>query len=1253
MTVGQSLSVDTGLWPAGTTFEYRWVRNKDGVRTELDHIISSSYRLTEEDLGARVSVSVRAWNMSTLSQIRQRTVELSDFYVFPELEGDKPTISGDVGFGNTLTAHPGTWTTADLSYRWFRDNTFVSSGSTYTITGEDGLSRISVEVTGQVNLPGVNFGVSPALSIRSARSSVLPLATLDSGTVISGTLEVGQNLRANSVSWTSGTSFEYQWLRDGVEIEGATNYSGLYTVTQEDATKNISVRVTGSRTGYHDKTITSSSVRINGQILSAGTPTISGVAAVGETLTVDPGVWTDGTDLSYEWARWGGSLIEGATSSSYTVTLADVGFPLTVHVRGSKTFYETRVRIPPRTLSIPAPDVVGTTPTISGSATVNQTLIADAGSWTPGATLAHQWLRDGDVIAGATASTYDVVVGDEGAELSVRITGSLDVYNPTTLTSAATNPVQLQALTSATPTVSGTSEVGQTLTASAGTWTDGTSFSYQWLRDGSAISGETSTTYQVTVYDVGSPLSVRVSGRKDGFASTTLNSSRTTSVPALTLTSSTPTITGVAEVGETLAGSTGSWTSGTTFVYQWLRDGVQIPGATGTNYLVSIGDVGNRISLRVTGSQLGYTSKILTSSSTTGVPELILSFSTPSVIGEAAVGQTLTASTGLWTQGTVFSYQWERDGNSISGATSNSYLVVLDDIGSQITVSVSGRKTGYATQDVLSSATSSVPVPTVQSVTPTISGLLAVGETLQAVSGEWSEGATLDYQWLRDGTNIVGANSVSYQLTESDLDTKISVRVAGLKLRYNSATRVSSETASIKRKLKTSVATISGSAQIGNPLTAVHELWNVGVSFSYQWLRDGQSISDATLSTYVVVAGDEGARISVRVTGTLEGYLTESVVSSTTSAIPRPISETPAQAPVIERSATPDVGRESRARPVTGEQATAFASPTATALIAGRPVAVTADIVGNQRVQFQAGNIAIDLRLTSPGSSVAGQSAAPALVTPQGSSAELKATGFLPGSNVRGLLPFANGRVGTLPTVTVNEAGSMEFNIDLSKPAQARPFPIGNHNIRILGVDVDGQQITIDIPIKISQAGPIPELLSSSGEQPSTTLGDVFALVAGEMDQVERQITSSRVGVQGDGWSMELSVGDSDLASEVLSLETNSPRVVSGSGFLPGTRADLWIFSTPALIGSVEVDDNGTFIANFALDAELVSAGTHTLQIQGVGDDGYVRAVNLGVEVVEPTDGTTSFWLLVGGLAVTLLVGASIVARRLGSSSRK
>jgi hypothetical protein len=817
------------------------------------------------------------------------------------------------------------------------------------------------------------------------------------------------------------------------------------------------------------------------------------------------------------------------------------------------------------------------------------------------------------------------------------------------LTSVATNPVQLQALTSTTPSISGTAEVGLTLTASTGTWTDGTSFSYQWLRDGNTISGATAGSYQISVNDVGSALSVRVSGSKDGFASTTLNSSSTISIPALTLTSSTPTIAGEAEVGETLTGNTGSWTSGTTFAFQWLRDGDQIPGATSANYLVSIGDVGNQISLRVTGSQLGYTPKTLTSLTTTGVPELTLSSSTPLVLGEAAVGQTLTASPGSWTQGTVFSYQWERDGNSISGATSNSYLVVVDDIGSQITVSVSGRKTGYTTQDIDSSPTASVPVPTVQSVVPTISGLLAVGETLQAISGEWSEGATLDYQWRRDGTDIVGANSVFYQLTESDLNSEISIQVVGEKLSYNSATRVSSSTASIKRKLNTSGPTISGLSQIGQPLTVVHELWNVGVSFSYQWLRDGVSISGATLSTYLVSPDDAGAQISVRVTGVLEGYLTESLVSSTTNAIPRPPSETPARAPLNERPSISPTGPARDSRP---PSSTSSANPNATALIGGRPVAVTADVIDNRRVQFQAGEIAIDLRLTSPGSSVTGQSSAPALVTPQGSSTELKATGFLPGSTVRGLLPFANGQVGTLPTVTVNESGSMEFNIDLSKPAQARPFPIGNHTIRIIGIDVDGQQMSIDIPLKVSQAGPTPELLSSSEEQPSIAFGEVSALVAGEMEQIERQVTSSRIGVQGEGWSMELSVGDSEAASEVLSLETDSPRVVSGSGFLPGTRADLWIFSTPTLIGSVEVNDDGSFIANFALDAGLVSAGAHTLQIQGVGEDGYVRAVNLGVEVVEPSGGQTYFWLLAGGLAAILLFGALIVARRSGSTSR-
>ncbi|ODA67667.1 hypothetical protein A7A08_01702 [Methyloligella halotolerans] len=65
---------------------------------------------------------------------------------------------------------------------------------------------------------------------------------------------------------------------------------------------------------------------------------------------------------------------------------------------------------------------------------------------------------------------------------------------------------------SAAPEVTGTAQVGEELTASAGTWTGrpAPSLSYQWNRDGEPISGATANTYEPIEDDVGSPLTVTV-----------------------------------------------------------------------------------------------------------------------------------------------------------------------------------------------------------------------------------------------------------------------------------------------------------------------------------------------------------------------------------------------------------------------------------------------------------------------------------------------------------------------------------------------------------------------------------------------------------------------------------------------------------------------------------------------------------------------------------------------------------------------
>lgn len=163
-------------------------------------------------------------------------------------------------------------------------------------------------------------------------------------------------------------------------------------------------------------------------------------------------------------------------------------------------------------------------------------------------------------------------------------------------------------LTAPTPTITGTAAVGSTLTANPGAWTTGTALTYQWFKNGTAIAGATAATRVLAAADQGATLTVRVTGTKAGYATTTKESAPTAAVVAGTLLAPTPTITGTLTVGSTLTVNPGTWTSGTTLTYQWYRSGVAITGATAKTYVLVGADQGDTMRVRVTGTKAGYTS---------------------------------------------------------------------------------------------------------------------------------------------------------------------------------------------------------------------------------------------------------------------------------------------------------------------------------------------------------------------------------------------------------------------------------------------------------------------------------------------------------------------------------------------------------------------------------------------------------------------------------------------------------------------
>ena len=160
--------------------------------------------------------------------------------------------------------------------------------------------------------------------------------------------------------------------------------------------------------------------------------------------------------------------------------------------------------------------------------------------------------------------------------------------------------------TTGVPQISGTPEVGETLTTDDGEWTGNpTSFAYQWRRcagpTGCVNVGSDAPSYLLGPDDLGHRIRVRV------VATNGAGSGKATSLPTPVgrpTRDIPPQISGTPEVGETLTTSDGEWTGNpTSFAYQWRRcagpTGCVNVGSDAPSYLLGPDDLGHRIRVRV------------------------------------------------------------------------------------------------------------------------------------------------------------------------------------------------------------------------------------------------------------------------------------------------------------------------------------------------------------------------------------------------------------------------------------------------------------------------------------------------------------------------------------------------------------------------------------------------------------------------------------------------------------------------------
>jgi GH43 family beta-xylosidase len=174
------------------------------------------------------------------------------------------------------------------------------------------------------------------------------------------------------------------------------------------------------------------------------------------------------------------------------------------------------------------------------------------------------------------------------------------------------------------------------------------------------------------------------------------------------LTTGVPTITGKAQVGNTLTAQPGAWgPAPVALSYQWLRDGKPIARATGASYELAAADRGHRVSVAAMGTKAGYGQETIASAPTAEVKAGVIKASRVKITGNAKAGHKLKATTSSWSPKPVtLSYKWYRDGKRIAGANDRTYNLKAADRGDRFTVKVTGKKSGYETRTRVSGARS-------------------------------------------------------------------------------------------------------------------------------------------------------------------------------------------------------------------------------------------------------------------------------------------------------------------------------------------------------------------------------------------------------------------------------------------------------------------------------------------------------------------------------------------------------------------
>jgi hypothetical protein len=533
----------------------------------------------------------------------------------------------------------------------------------------------------------------------------------------SQTVTVGQTATF-SVTATAPSWLDYQWLKNGVAISGAT--SATYTTPATTSADNGAVFVVVVSNGPGSVTSGAATLTVNPSTVAPTITTQPSNQTVTASQTATFTVAATGTaPVSYQWQK-NSMAIGGATSASYTTpatTSSDNGAVFVTVVSNSAgnatsnaaTLTVNPAPVAPTITSQPANQTVTAVQTATFSAVATGT-----------APLSYQWQKNGANISGAISASYTTPATtsiDNGSTFQVVVGNSAGSVTSSAAT-LTVNPAAV-APTITTQPANQTVTAGQTATfavAAIGT----APLSYQWQKNGANISGVTSSSYTTTATtstDNGSTFRVVVTNSAGNATSSaaTLTVNPASVAPTITMQPANQTVT----VGQT--GTFSMVATGTApLSYQWQKNGVNIGGATAASYATSATtstDNGSAFAVVVSNTAGTVTSN--TATLTVNPAAVAPTITTQPANQTVTAGQTATFAV-VATGTAPMSYQWQKNGMAISGAISASYTTpatTSTDNGAIFVVFVSNSA---------GNATSNTATLTVNQTTVTMTGPLRI-----------------------------------------------------------------------------------------------------------------------------------------------------------------------------------------------------------------------------------------------------------------------------------------------------------------------------------------------------------------------------------------------------------------------------------------------------------------------------------------------------------------------------------------------